>query len=69
MKKYQLDMRICDCEPGATNTQTYREFILEGYKYLGLYLEGHSFTPLKLDERDENELNEMIEELDWLLDK
>lgn len=68
MKKYQLDMRICDCEPGATNTQTYREFILEGYKYLGLYL-GDSLKPLRLEERDEYELNEMIEELDWLLDK
>ena len=68
MKKYQLDMRICDCEPGATNTQTYREFILEGYKYLGLYL-GQSLDPLKLDERNEDELNEIIEEVDWLLDK
>lgn len=68
MKKYQLDMRICDCEPGATNTQTYREFILDGYKSLGCSLTS-LLTSLKLDERNEYELNEMIEELDWLLDK
>ncbi len=67
MKKSQLDKRICDCEKGATNTQTYREFIETGYKELGCPL--CSLNNLKLDSKSELELNEMIEELDWLLDK
>ena len=27
-----LDRRICDCEPGAVNTQTYREWIKDTFK-------------------------------------
>lgn len=29
MLKENLDKRICDCEQGCTNTQTYREYIRE----------------------------------------
>lgn len=31
-----LDKRICDVEPNAANTQTYREFILESMEEFGL---------------------------------
>ena len=33
--KDNLDRRICDCLEGATNTETYKEFIVNGWKELG----------------------------------
>lgn len=65
MRKEDLDKRICDCELGATNTETYREFIINASKELF----GQAYDFLKYDELSEEELNHIIEELDWLLEK
>lgn len=61
--KCNLDKRICDCEVGAENTETYREFIINGYAELGCDLNEN------LDEKTNRELNDMVDELDWLLSK
>lgn len=63
MKLNELDKRICDCEPDATNTQTYREFITNGY------MEIFGVKDLCLDCCNEEQLNNMVEELDYLLEK
>ena len=34
--KDNLDKRICDCLENATNTETYREFIVNAFKDLGV---------------------------------
>lgn len=38
MVKADLDKRICDVEPYAENTQTYREFLTESAEHFGVYL-------------------------------
>ena len=65
--KGNLDKRICDCEPGATNTETYREFIVNGYQSIGCDLTEKQIQ--HLDEASNKELNEIVDELDWLLEK
>lgn len=57
-----LDRRICDCEPGAENTQTYREWIKLVYK--DLY--GLDFTDDGLNSMTDIELTSLINELEWL---
>ena len=63
-----LEKRICDCEEGATNTQTYLEFIIEGYKDIGCDLSESKIEYLKSKANNE-ELNDVLEEIEWLLSK
>ena len=65
IRKENLDKRICDCEPGATNTETYREFIIHTSKELF----GQSYDFLDFKDISEEEFNKIIDELDWLLEK
>lgn len=65
--KENLDKRICDCLKNATNTETYREFIINGYKELGCELSEEKIQ--NLDKATNEELNDIVEELDYLLDK
>lgn len=76
MKREDLDKRICDVEPNSTNTQTYREYIDWGYRFLEI---GDFVNELNektlyertadLDTKTDRELTDIIEELDWLLEK
>ena len=65
--KENLDKRICDCLDNATNTQTYREFIIDGWKELNMPLDDTESQSLDLVSNEE--LNHMVEELNWLLSK
>lgn len=65
--KENLDKRICDCLDNATNTQTYREFIIDGWKELNMPLDDKEIQSLDLVSNEE--LNHMVEELNWLLSK
>lgn len=76
MKREDLDKRICDVEPNATNTQTYREFIDWGYRFLkiGDFADVLNEKTLyertaDLDIKTDEELTDILEELDWLLEK
>lgn len=65
MRKEDLDKRICDVEKKATNTETYREFIINSIHYF--YGEK---TPIpNFDKISKEELNDIIEELDYLWEK
>jgi len=76
MKREDLDKRICDVEPNSTNTQTYREYIDWGYRFLEI---GDFVNELNektlyertadLDVKTDKDLTDIIEELDWLLEK
>lgn len=57
-----LDKRICDCELGATNTQTYREWIKLTYEDI---FGGHVSDDI-LNKMTDEELTEFIDELEWL---
>ncbi len=65
MKKADLDKRICDVEPNATNTETYREFIVNAMH--ALY--GDDTHISDIDSKTEEELNNWIDDLDYLLSK
>lgn len=65
IKKEDLDKRICDVEEGATNTETYREFIMSASKQLF----GQPYDFLDFNKISEEELNYIIDGLDWLLEK
>ena len=65
--KDNLDRRICDCLEGATNTETYKEFIVNGWKELGDTLTEKEIA--KLYTKTNEELNFIVDELDWLLSK
>lgn len=76
MKREDLDKRICDVEPNATNTQTYREFIDWGYRFLKIrdFADESNEKTLyertaDLDTKTDKDLTDIIEELDWLLEK
>lgn len=75
MKREYLDKRICDIEPNAVNTQTYREYIDWGYRFLetGETDKANEKDLYKrtsdLDVMTDEELTDIIEELDWLLEK
>ena len=76
MKREDLDKRICDVEPNSTNTQTYREYIDWGYRFLeiGDLVDKPNERTLyertaDLDRMTDEELTDVIEELDWLLEK
>lgn len=65
--KDNLDRRICDCLEGATNTETYKEFIVNGWEYLGCNMTEEEIASLY--NKTNEELNDIVDELDWLLDK
>ena len=57
-----LDRRICDCEPGAVNTQTYREWIKDTFK--DIY--GADITDRELNSMTDEAFTDLIDELEWL---
>lgn len=65
--KYKHD-RICDVEDGATNKETYIEFLFNTWRLLGL-TENPQRTIKYINDMSEYEFNEAIEEADWLLEK
>lgn len=58
----ELDKRICDVEEGATNTQTYREYIREVEENLGLERKD-------LYHMSDEELTDYLDWLDYLESK
>lgn len=60
--------RICDVENGATNKETYIEFLFNAWRQLGL-TENPKKTIKYINDMSELEFNEAIEEADWLLEK
>ena len=66
--KVHLHDKICDTEEGAENTLTWAEFIIWGYAAINDEVSADFIEHVMLKASNE-ELNEMIEELDWLLCK
>lgn len=65
MRKEDLDRRICDVEPPAENTETYREYMTNAYREFF----GPGIPIPDYDSMSEEELNDRLEELDWLWSK
>lgn len=65
MRLIDLDKRICDIEPNATNTETYREFIINSIHHFY----GENAAIPKLDKMSESEINDIVDELDYLWGK
>lgn len=65
MRLIDLDKRICDIEPNASNTETYREFIINSIHYFY----GENAIIPNLDKMPESEINDIIDELDYLWEK
>ena len=62
ISRENLDSRICDVVPNATNTQTYREFIRSAEEELGMCSE-------PIDMYSDDDLKEYLEEeLDYYLE-
>ena len=62
-----LDKRWCDLYADATNTQTVRERIHDMYAYI---YDGHTDIPdSDLDKMPQEQLEELVDELDWLASK
>lgn len=62
MTKGQLDLKICDCVPDATNTQTYREYIVAmETEIIGIHE--------NLDVMTDFDLTNYLENLDYLMEK
>lgn len=61
-KKDNLDHRICDHEPTATNTSTYREWIHHAHREIFHF----DISDERLNEMTDRELSDLIDELDWL---
>lgn len=66
--KNNLNKRICDCEEGSENTETYLDFILRGYEYIGWSLNENQIEHLKNNASNE-ELNYVLEEVKYLVTK
>jgi hypothetical protein len=60
--KEQLDIPICELEPAATNTETFRDFISSSENEFCM-------EPRDIDSMTDQELNEYIDFLDYLWDK
>lgn len=60
--KENLDKRICDCEPDADNTLTYREFIKASEKEFEV-------EKANLDSMNEEELKDYLNFIDYLYEK
>lgn len=65
MKKDDFDRRICDVEPNATNTETYREFMVNSIRCFY----GPDARIPDFDSMSEEELNDRIDEMDYLWEK
>ena len=65
MIKAILDKRICDVEQNATNTETYREFMI--YAFHEIY--GNNAKIPDLDNMQDEELDWLLNDLDYLLSK
>lgn len=65
MYKTNLDKRICDIEPNASNTETYREFLINSYRYFY----GNDIAIPDFDKMSEEELQDRIDEMDWFWEK
>lgn len=66
--KSHLHERICDTEEGAENEWTWAEYIIWGYAAINDSI-SIEFIEHILFKATNEELNDMVEELDWLLDK
>lgn len=66
--KTHLHERICDTEEGAENEWTWAEYIIWGYAALNDVISVDFIERVLLKATNE-ELNDMVEELDWLLSK
>jgi len=66
--KAHLHERICDTEEGSENELTWAEHIISGYAYLNDVISS-KFIDHILFEATNEELNVMVEELDWLMYK
>ena len=62
LKRLDLDKRICDIIPDATNTQTLREWTHDIYKYVFK----DDISDEELNKMSNKELIRFIDELDWL---
>jgi len=60
--KENLDKRICDCEDGQTNTQTYRDYIRASEEEFGI-------APAPIDGMEEEELQQYLNFMDELWNK
>lgn len=60
-----LDKRWCDLHHEYTNTQTVREWIHDIHNYIY----GIDIPDSELDKMTQYELEEFVDELDWLADK
>lgn len=63
--KNNLRKRICDCEKDAKNTDTYLEWIQYAYKDIF----EKDIAEWQLDGKTNEELNELLDLLDYLIDK
>lgn len=63
ISKENLDKRICDIEPNATNTETYREFLVRSAKEF--YID---YIP-DFDIMTDEDLKVYLDEYDYLWDK
>ena len=66
--KNNLNKKICECEESSENTETYLEYIIEGYKYIGCPLNEKQIEHLK-NKASNEELNDVLEEIDYLVTK
>ena len=63
--KSKLDVRVCDDMEGATNTETYREFIVNSIHYFY----GEKAHIPNLDNMPEAAIENLIDDLDYLWEK
>ena len=65
MTKANLDHLICDVEQNAINTETYREFMV--WAFCKIY--GDDARIPNFDDMSDEELNCLLDDLDYLLEK
>ena len=65
MDRSDFDKRICDVEPNASNEETYREFLINSMRHFY----GDDVLIPDFDSMSEEELNNRIDEMDWLWEK
>lgn len=66
--KDNLHKSIKECEDGAENEMTYLEFIIYGYACLNTPLTENQIYHIAFEANNE-ELNDILEDLDYLCDK
>ena len=67
--KNLLFQKICDCEENATNEETYFEFIFNSYKYMNNEPLAGEEVDWLINEATSEEIEEIIDELDYLWEK